>query len=100
MCNQNELGLVGEVFKQFNEATDVGFIEHRVHFIQNAKRCRRNFKQCKNQGNRRQTALTAGEKHQPLFSLSGQTCFDFYSAVDGRVIVAEDQFGRATIKQT
>ena len=70
--DDDELALRDESVQHADEPIDVGFVERRIHFVEDAERARPHHVDGEEQRDRRHGALAAGEERNALQLFAGQ----------------------------
>ena len=87
------------LFDQFGEAADVGFVERRVDFVEDAERARLILEDADQQGQRGQRLLAAGEQQHVLQLLARRRGDDVDAAFGAVFFVGEAHEGVSAAEQ-
>ena len=99
MRDDDELRLPAHIREHFVEAADVGFVERRVHFVEDAERARLVAEHRDQQRERRQRLFAAGEQQNILQALAGRLRHDIDARIAGAVRLAEAHFAVAAAEE-
>ena len=89
MGDDDELGLAAHFGEHAIEASDVGFVERRVHFVENAERAGRVAEDGDKQRERGESLFAAGEKQNVLQALARRLRDDVDAGIAGAIGLAE-----------
>ena len=95
MRDDDELRLAAHFADEAGEAPDVGFVERRVHFVQDAERARLVAEDGDQQRQRRHGFFAAGEQQHVLQALARRRRHDVDAGVAGAVRLGQAHFRRA-----
>ena len=87
--DEHELGLHAHLLDQFGEAADVGLVERRVDFVEDAERAGRVLENADQQGQRSERLFAAGEQQHALQALARRRSHDVDAALGAVLFVGE-----------
>src|SRR5208283_1194493 len=98
--NKARLGFRAHLFEKIAETFDIGVVERRIHFVENANRRRIGKKNCEDQRHRGKRLFAAGQKRHDLWPFSWRTHEDFKPGFERVFGFDQLKLGRAAAEKS
>ena len=99
MRDHDELRLAAHVREHFVEAADIGFIERRIHFVEDTEWTRPETEDSDQKGQRCERFFSAGKQQDVLQALAGRLRSDIDASFAGTVRFGQPHLARAAAKE-
>ena len=99
MSDDDELRRSAVILEVSGHALDIGFVQSRIDFVDQAERCRMIGQKGQEQSDDRQGPFAAGKERQGLLFLSWRADIDFHAGFQDVFLVGQCQVGRAAAEE-